>query len=681
MIPLHPHDPPKVGPFRLLGRLGEDACTRTYLASSKEHPAVALQVVRSSLTSSPSFRSAFARRVETAYDVHSNYVPALASTGLDHAAPWAALQYAGGSSLSSVVQAHGPLPAAALHPLALALAQGLADLHNGYRTHASLSPDGVLLTPNGAVLADPGFEWALTEARTGPPHPDFAAPEYSAAPATDVYAWAAILCWAVGTSAAEREFDRLPLQLRGLVEACLQEDPVLRPASADLVQMLGGPAVPAPWPPDLAAALTRAEAPAAEALAAARKPDKKNRGKTLAFTAGGLALVLIAGIGAVWQLRGGDDETEDVSAGVPDLISPEGCLDGPGLPGPPDEVDDLGAIQAAFSPDGDVLAVDSRELGLSLWDWREGEEIARPLDHPESGSAPTFAPVGCMLAARTHHEFTGEESPHFLATTVDVPSGETTEYMGPQSDRVLDELEQPRTVNGLDFSPSGEQMLVQLRADSSWDRTLPTIGVVDMNTGELTASWGGENTDTVNSARFLDENRVLTGSSLEFEVRDTESGEVQETIRGTSDSGFELTEDRSEMFYIAEDHIVRQDIESGQEVDRFPVPDFHERSGDMEVGYAGGMRVDTELNLLHFWWYVEPPPEERDGRIEDDQVEEHSYLWDLETGEDLAENEDEEFLVRHLAFHPEQEVIAAIDSDRGIELLDPDTFDVIDTLP
>ena len=682
MIPLHPHDPPKIGPFHLLGRLGEDTCARTYLASSKEHPAVALRVVRSSLTSSPGFRSAFAQRVETAHDVRSNYVPALVDTGLDHAAPWVALQYAGGPTLSSVVQAHGPLPVAALHPLALAMAQGLADLHTGYRTHASLSPDGVLLTPRGAVLADPGFEWALTEVQSEPPRPDFAAPEGSAAPATDVYAWAATLCWAVGTSASEREFDRLPLQLRGLVEACLQEDPALRPASADLVQMLGGPAMPVPWPPDLAEVLARAEAPAADALVAARKPDKKNRGKILAFTAGGLALALLATGGAVWLSGGDDGDPETAAEDFPSLITDTDCLDQETeFPDPPDGVDDLGAIQMDFSPDGDVIAIETEELGLSLWDWRAGEEIARPFDASEIGAGPRFAPIGCMLTAQAFHDFPGEEIQHSILNTIDVPSGEITEHRGPQSERALDDVDQPRRALGSDFSPSGEQMLVLLQTDQSLENRLPNLGVVDMHTGELVHSWGGEVNDLIHSARFLDEDQILTQGPLDLEIRSVEDGEVEQTIRNAT-GDFVLSSDRTEVFFLSEGDIVHWDIEADSEMFRYPVQEYYEkREADDEYGNPGGIAVSPETDLLHFWWYELPPPEERDEVIEDDQVEEHSYLWDLETGQELTENEDDEFLVRNLAFHPEQEVIAAVDHERGIELLDPDTFDVIDTLP
>ncbi|GAA1087607.1 hypothetical protein GCM10009605_26930 [Nocardiopsis composta] len=63
MDPLHPHDPPAIGPFRLLGRLGEDAGTRRYLAEAADGTEATLAVARPERAADPLFRDAFARRV------------------------------------------------------------------------------------------------------------------------------------------------------------------------------------------------------------------------------------------------------------------------------------------------------------------------------------------------------------------------------------------------------------------------------------------------------------------------------------------------------------------------------------------------------------------------------------------------------------------------------------------
>lgn len=528
MFALHPHDPPSVGPFTLLGRLGEDTCTRTYLASARKRRGVALQVVRSTHTTEPAFLTAFTHRVESARGLRSPYVAAILDTDLKHATPWVAVERPPGPSLASLVNTHGPLPAGALHPLALALAQGLADLHATHRTHASLSPEGVLLTERGAVLADAGFAWAATEVNSGPVHPDFATPEGGAAPATDIYSWAAVLCWAAGVRADNEGLDQLPLQLRSLIGTCLQEEPTLRPTALDLVRMLGGPTTPGPWPPDVAAAITRTAEATSSAVAAAR--PKRRKGRSLALTAAGMSLALVAGLGVVWTLRNGSSETTEASENnTPGLITDAGCLDDPGFPPPSDGIDDLDAMRVAFSPDGDLLAVTSYNHGLTLWDWREGEEIARPLDEEELFALgdPVFAPVGCMVAVRTTSDRHENPSIGFY-TTLDVPSGELHEHLGPQSERALDGLVDPRAVQSVDFSPTGSTMLIHVNPDRSLENRLPSLGVVDVDTGELTASWGGEVDDLIHEALFLDENRVATLGSLTIDLRDADTGESED---------------------------------------------------------------------------------------------------------------------------------------------------------
>ncbi|WP_460778692.1 protein kinase family protein, partial [Nocardiopsis nanhaiensis] len=257
MQPLHPHDPPRVGTYRLRARIGEDACARTYLASAPGRPAAALKVVRSEHTSDPDFRDAFARLVESARTLHSPYVAPVLDADLQWAAPWVAVARPAGPTLAELVGDHGPLPAEALQPLALALAQGLADLHSAGHVHGGLRPDGVLVSPHSALIADPGFERAASEGAQAAPHSASAPPEGGTSTAADVFAWAATLCSAASGVAGPGGLDRVPAQLRGLVDACLKADPQLRPAATDLVDMLGGPAAPRPWPDGVRAVAAR----------------------------------------------------------------------------------------------------------------------------------------------------------------------------------------------------------------------------------------------------------------------------------------------------------------------------------------------------------------------------------------------------------------------------------------
>src|SRR5699024_9553886 len=116
--------------------------------------------------------------------------------------------------------------------------------------------------------------------------------------------------------------------------------------------------------------------------------------------------VLVAEMSVVWALRNAPSEnTEAAEDKTPELITEAGSLDDTGFPPPSDQIDDLDAMQVAFSPDGDLLAVTSYNHGLTLWDWRQGEEIARPVGEVFGGGSPVFAPVGCMVAVRTSDQF------------------------------------------------------------------------------------------------------------------------------------------------------------------------------------------------------------------------------------------------------------------------------------
>lgn len=675
MLPLSPHDPPVLGVHRLHARLGEDACTRVYLASAPGGPPCALKIVRSEYTFDPAFRDAFTHLVDSARGTNSRYVAPVVDADPRAATPWVALSRPLGPTLAEVVDAHGPLPPAALHPLALALAQGLADLHAAGHVHGSLWPDGVLIAREHAVIADAGFESAASEVDRRPPHPSFAAPEGGTTPATDVFAWAATLCFAASGVKGPAGLDRVPLQLRGLVEACLKVRPVLRPDSVDLVHMLGGPAPPGPWRPDLAAVIDRHETEARRFLHVHGSQGEKGRvrRRVPALVAAGLALALVAGVGVAWGLsRSAPGPGKAGAAFEPrdsGLITDVGCREGAvAFPAPSGEIDDLDATGVAFSPDGDILAISSLEHGLGLWSWREGEEVARPAGALDDRGGPLFTPIGCTVSVLARTPYEGEGGVYTTVTTHDLSAGTSVEHPGPQPQRAQEGLVRPQAGLGAAFSPSGDLMAVFV--DSSPE--LHKVGIVDTATGEQIAEWGQEWPRSVQHLRFLDEERVVAGGFDSITIRDAISGEEQRLIRDATTSDFALLPGGNEIVYVGNEHLIHWNHEEGVEPNRFPILDFSQAWED--GARITDLSVDADLGLLHFSWSLDVPG--TDGRLR----EHHGHLFDLGNGTDLLA-EDDSPAPRPVAFHPDGEVIAAIQRDGSVALLDPGSLETTRALP
>ncbi|MEV5568529.1 hypothetical protein AB0L06_00645 [Spirillospora sp. NPDC052269] len=151
-------------------------------------------------------------------------------------------------SLREIVRDDGPLSAASVRTLATDLARTLAA---SATAHGNLSPDTVLLTPDGPRFAD-GTE----------PDPACMPPEqtreHDLIPPTDIFALGAVLAYATtgrspfGEGSAELiayriayhapDLNGLPDDLRELVASCLAKDPSARPTATDLA--VGVPSAP-----------------------------------------------------------------------------------------------------------------------------------------------------------------------------------------------------------------------------------------------------------------------------------------------------------------------------------------------------------------------------------------------------------------------------------------------------
>ena len=674
MFPLHPHDPPAIGPYRPRARLGEDAHARVYLCASDDGGPVVVRILRPEQATEPTFRAAFAHRVEAVRGLSGTHVGAVRDADTRSAVPWVAVSRPLGPTLAELVSAHGPLPAEALPPLALGLAQGLADLHARIPAHGSLRPDGVLVAGHAAMLADPGLEWTGSEVGPQAPHPTFGAPEGGASPATDVFSWAAVLSYAAGGVEGPEGLDRVPLQLRGLVDACLKRDPRLRPSANDLVRMLGGPTEAQAWPPTVRAAIDAVAERQRSTLVSPVPPGAPasrwagNRRRLLVSGAGVLAMVILTA-GALHAYGRLTAPSEEVSGSEPtkgSLITEGGCLDATGYPPPPDDPisDDAHVSHLAFSADGDVLAVAAGST-LMVWDWREGEEIARPsTSHSGVGPAPVFSPTGCTLVAAVEVDREGHEYPNRFAHSHDLRTGTTVRHLGPQEapDEDGHWMASPKDVQAFDFSPEGGRLAITLDPGVQGGGS---THVVDTATGEA----GEPMADTRQyGTRFVDEEHFVTNDHGEIHLWNAVDGAEVHSFRGASDISLSVVPGASRIAYLNGDRVVVADPRSGAEVASFT----RDVTGDDEEPILTQLLLDPHRDVVYATWLAS----------EGEEYTYHRYAWDLETGENLLEGIDDLVPYRHLALHPDGEVIAAtlVDDRAAPTLLDPNTHERIDTL-
>ena len=192
------HMPDRLGPYRLLDRIGEGGMGVVYLGRDPEQRSVAIKVLRPAVAGDPNARRRLAREVETMRRVRSPFVAEVLDTDVAGDTPYIVTRYVPGRTLDEVVSQDGPLTGARLARLASGLAEALAAIHAAGVVHRDLKPGNVMLVNSDPVVIDFGIAQALDSTRltqTGMfmGTPGYLAPEViegqPAGAASDVHAW------------------------------------------------------------------------------------------------------------------------------------------------------------------------------------------------------------------------------------------------------------------------------------------------------------------------------------------------------------------------------------------------------------------------------------------------------------------------------------------------------------
>ncbi|WP_240434889.1 PQQ-binding-like beta-propeller repeat protein [Streptomyces sp. YIM 130001] len=258
------HDPRRIGPFEVLGRLGAGGMGLVYLARSASGRRVAIKTVRTELAEDQLFRVRFTREVEAARAVSGFYTAAVVDADPRAAVPWLATAYVPAPSLEEIVNECGPMPAQAVRWLAAGVAEALQSIHGAGLVHRDLKPSNVLVVEDGPRVIDFGIasgvsntRLTMTNVAVGTPaymSPEQAKDSRSVTGASDVFSLGSTLVFAAtghapfhGANPVETVFmllregpdlDGLPDELRPLIESCMGMEAALRPSPADLQAQL-----------------------------------------------------------------------------------------------------------------------------------------------------------------------------------------------------------------------------------------------------------------------------------------------------------------------------------------------------------------------------------------------------------------------------------------------------------
>ncbi|GCE00384.1 serine/threonine-protein kinase [Embleya hyalina] len=262
--PLDAYDPRRIGPYRVLSRLGRGGMARVFLGLSPAGRLVAIKTILAESDHDEDFRRRFAREVQAARLVSGVFTAAVVAADPAAARPWLATAYVPAPSLREVVDECGPLPPDAVRWLAAGVAEALGAIHGAGLVHRDLAPGNILVTLDGPKVIDFGLALAQDQDTVNLVGTiAYMAPEQvegeSGTVRSDVYAMGATLLFAgaghapyqgsamrVMSAVRNRDPDLsgLPPELLPLVESCLRRRADRRPTPervvADFAELLTG---------------------------------------------------------------------------------------------------------------------------------------------------------------------------------------------------------------------------------------------------------------------------------------------------------------------------------------------------------------------------------------------------------------------------------------------------------
>ncbi|KAB8193714.1 protein kinase [Nonomuraea phyllanthi] len=254
--------PERLGPYRLIRKIGEGGMGVVHLGLDGEGREVAIKVLHPHVAADLKARDRLTREVETMRRVRSPHVAEVIDAELVGGQPYVVTRFAPGRTLEDTVLAEGPLEARELIRLTQGLCQALVAIHAADVIHRDFKPSNVMLVDGEPLVIDFGIAHLVNATRltqTGMfvGTPGYLAPEIirdtDITQAADVHALASTVFFAAtgvppfGTGTFEAvcfnimegraQLDKAPAWLRGWLSRALQVDPAARPGAHELLRM------------------------------------------------------------------------------------------------------------------------------------------------------------------------------------------------------------------------------------------------------------------------------------------------------------------------------------------------------------------------------------------------------------------------------------------------------------
>jgi serine/threonine protein kinase len=262
----------RIGPYKVLRRLGEGGQGVVYLARSPSGQTYAVKVLRAGWTADPEARRRLAREVTAATQVAPFCTAQVIEAQLDGDIPYVVTEFVDGPTLAAQVQRHGPLRGGDLHRVAIGAATALVAIHAAKVVHRDFKPSNVILGPLGPRVIDFGIARNLIPSATVTQHvigtPHYMAPEQfrgaQIGPPADLFAWACTIAFAATgratfaaghVAAIAHRITSGPPDLAGIecplsevLARCLAKEPKARPTAQETLLALLGGSLPLPSP-------------------------------------------------------------------------------------------------------------------------------------------------------------------------------------------------------------------------------------------------------------------------------------------------------------------------------------------------------------------------------------------------------------------------------------------------